>query len=87
MVMYDWILLCSNQQPPLVVSTYENYTNVSQFDLSVRSTPSSCLDTVICNALDQSGNSGNATWRIGQVTGEQVILQTLTRMLYCSLNY
>ena len=70
MVMYDWILLCSRQQPPLVVHTFENYTNVSQFDIRVRSTPPSCLDTVMCNAMDQSGNIGHATWRMGRVTGE-----------------
>lgn len=72
MVVYDWVLLCSNQQPPLVVQTFENNTNVSQFDIRIRSTPSTCLDTVMCNAMDQSGNSGHATWTIGRVTGEQV---------------
>ena len=76
MVMYDWILLCSSQQPPLVVFTYENHTDVNQFDINIRSTPSSCLDTVMCNATDQSGNSGHATWRTGRVTGEQVSLFT-----------
>ena len=69
MVMYDWILLCSSQQPPLVVFTYENHTDVNRFDINIRSTPSSCLDTVMCNVMDRSGNSGQATWRTGQVTG------------------
>ena len=71
MVMYDWILLCSSQQPPSVVFTYENHTDVNQFDINIRSTPSSCLDTVMCNAMDRSGNIGHATWRIGRVTGEK----------------
>ena len=77
MVMYDWILLCSSQQPPLVVFTFENHTDVNQFDIRIWSTPSSYLDTVMCNATDQSGNSGHATWRIGQVTGEKSYSYTL----------
>jgi hypothetical protein len=70
MVVYDWILLCSNQQPPLVVLTFENYTSVGQFDIRVPSAPPFCLDMVMCNVTDQSGNSGQAIWRIGRVTGE-----------------
>lgn len=77
MVVYDWIMLCSSQQPPLIVETFRNYTNVSQFDVSVASTPRICLDTVMCNATDQSGNSGNATWRTGRVTGKPQISQEL----------
>ena len=69
-VVYDWILLCSNQQPPLVVLTFENYTSVGEFDIRVHPAPTTCLDTVMCNVTDQSGNSGHATWRIGRVTGE-----------------
>ena len=72
MVAYDWILLCSNQQPPLVVMRDENYTSVGQFNIQVSPVPLMCLDTVTCSAMDQSGNSGDATWRIGRVTGEQV---------------
>ena len=71
MVMYDWIFLCSSQQPPLVVLTFENHTDVNQFDMIIWSTPSICVDTVMCNAMDQSGNIGYATWRIGRVTGEK----------------
>ena len=78
MVMYDWIFLCSSQQPPLVVFTFENHTDVNQFDVRIRSTPRSCLDTVMCNASDQSGNIGHATWRIGRVTGEQVLISVFT---------
>ena len=78
MVVYDWILLCSRQQPPLVVQTFENHTNVSQFDIQVPSTPRSCLDTVMCSAMDRSGNSGQATWRIGRVSGEHLIYMIST---------
>ena len=69
-VTFNWFYLCSSHNPPMVVITYENRTNVNQFDVILRSTPPYCLDMMMCNASDLSGNSGSATWRIGRVTGE-----------------
>ena len=70
----------------MVVITFENRTNVNQYDVSLRSTPPYCLDMMMCNASDLSGNSGSATWRIGRVTGEyQFHLPTNNVMMIVSL--
>ena len=71
MVTYNWTFLCGSQDPPLVVNTHVNRTNVGQFDVSIRSTSHICQDTAMCHAADQSGNTGHATWRIGRVTGKR----------------
>ena len=81
MVTFNWTLLCSSQDPPLIVTTFDNRVNVSQFDIRVPSTPRSCLDTVRCNASDLLGNTGHATWRIGQVTGEE-LSRSITQSSY-----
>lgn len=68
-VTYNWTLLCSSQDPPLVVNSRLNKTDVGEFSLSIRSTPNICQDTAKCTAADLSGNTGEATWKMGRVTG------------------
>lgn len=68
-VTYNWTFLCGVHDPPFTVNTYLNHDKVGQIEISIRSTPSICQDTVMCNASDLSGNTGYATWRIGRVTG------------------
>lgn len=68
-VTYNWTVLCGIHDPPVTVHFLLNHEKVGQFEISVRSSPLICQDTVICNASDLSGNTGYAAWRIGRVTG------------------
>jgi hypothetical protein len=36
----------------------------------------------MCNAMDRSGNSGQATWRIGRVTGKCIDIIVTNCKLY-----
>ena len=71
MVTFNWTYLCSTQNPPTVVLSFTNRINVNQTDVYLRSTPTSCIDMMMCNASDLSGNTGFATWRFGKVTGKK----------------
>ena len=69
-VSYNWTGYCTSQGPRSVVFTYTNYNNTVGYTLNVRSTPTICIDTVVCSAVDSVGNSGEATWQIANVTGK-----------------
>ena len=69
-VFHNWTAFCSRFSPPLIVGRIDdNENNHGEFTLRVRSTPPSCLDTLVCNANDSTGQTGNATWHAGAITG------------------
>ena len=72
-VTFNRSFLCSSHELPLIVGdAYINRTDVGAFGVRGRSTPTTCQNSLICNASDMSGNNGSATWRLGQVTGAAV---------------
>ena len=77
-VSYNWTGYCTSQGSNRVIFRYTNYNNTGVFTLSVRSTPTVCIDTVVCSAVDSVGNSGEATWQIANVTG--ISLDTTTTL-------
>ena len=77
-VSYNWTGYCTSQGSNRVIFRYTNYNNTEEFTLSVRSTPTVCIDTVVCSAVDSVGNSGEATWQIANVTG--ISLDTTTTL-------
>ena len=68
-VSYNWTGYCTSQGSNQVAFTFTNYINTEGYTLNVRSTPTICIDTVVCSAADWVGNSGEATWEIANVTG------------------
>ena len=74
-VSYNWTGYCTSQGPRSVAFTYTNYNNTVGYTLNVRSTPTVCIDTVVCSAVDSVGNSGEATWQIANVTGKNYSLK------------
>ena len=76
-VSYNWTGYCTSQGPRSVAFRHTNYSNnTGIFTSGVRSTPLSCIDTVVCNAVDSVGNSGEASRQIANVTGTNTV-QTL----------
>ena len=69
-VSYNWTGYCTSQGSNQVAFRHTNYNVSGIFTLGVRSTPTSCIDTIVCSAVDSMGNSGEATWQIDNVTGE-----------------
>ena len=69
-VSYNWTGYCTSQGSNQVAFTFTNYNNTEEYTLNVRSTPTICIDTVVCSAVDSVGNSGEATWEIANVTGK-----------------
>ena len=72
LVTYNWTVYCVHNQPPnqpMIVAHFTDNTNLGEISLSLRSTAKSCADTVVCTTRDFSGNTGQATWTLGTVTG------------------
>lgn len=71
-VTYEWTGHCTSQGLDQVVFRYpeDNITNFNQSDLRIRSTPTTCLDTIECTATDENGNVGEASFNISDVTGK-----------------
>ena len=69
-VSYNWTGYCTSQGSNRVTFRYTNYNITGIFTLRVRSTPTSCIDAVVCSAVDSMGNSGETTWQINNVTGK-----------------
>ena len=77
-VSYNWTGYCTSQGSNRVTFRYTNYNNTGVFTLRVRSTPTSCIDAVVCSAVDSMGNSGEATWLFTNITG--ISLDTTTTL-------
>ena len=77
-VSYNWTGYCTSQGSNRVIFRYTNYNNTGVFTFQVRSTPTSCIDTVVCSAVDTMGNSGEATWLFTNITG--ISLDTTTTL-------
>ena len=91
-VTYNWTLYCAYNQPPdrpMLIAQFTDRTILGEMSLRLRSTPTSCVDTVVCSARDiVTGNTGNATWTLGMVTGMHIKLCIikfigLNLYLYC----
>ena len=77
-VSYNWTGYCTSQGSNRVIFRYTNYNNTGVFTLRVRSTPTSCIETVVCSAVDTMGNSGEATRLFTNITG--ISLDTTTTL-------
>ena len=77
-VSYNWTGYCTSQGSNRVTFRYTNYNNTGVFTLRVRSTPTSCIDAVVCSVVDSMGNSGEATWLFTNITG--ISLDTTTTL-------
>ena len=69
-VSYNWTGYCTSQGSNQITFRHTNFNITGIFTIRVRSTPTSCIDTVVCSAVDSMGNSGEATWQIDNVTGK-----------------
>ena len=69
-VSYNWTGYCTSQGSNQVTFRHTNYNVSGVFTLGVRSTPTSCIDTIVCSAVDSMGNSGEASQWIANVTGK-----------------
>lgn len=74
MVTFNWTYLCNSHSPPTIVHTFTNRTTINESDVLFPSTDTTCLDSMLCSASDQSGNSGSASWRLGRVTGQLLFI-------------
>ena len=70
-ISYNWIGYCNSQGSKRVIFRSTNYNITGIVTLRVRSTPTSCIDAVVCSAVDSMGNSGEATRQIDNVTGKR----------------
>ena len=69
-VQYNWTVHCSRNNPSTSFGGLYGRTDHGQFSASLRSTPLSCADTIICSAADSSGVA-TATWRNEMVVGKK----------------
>ena len=67
---YNWTGYCTSQGSKRVAFRHANLNNTNDIILSIRSTQTSCIDTVVCSAVDSMGNSGEASQWIANVTGK-----------------
>jgi len=69
-VSYNWTGYCINHGSNQTVFRHTNYNDTEVFTLLVRSTPTVCLDIVVCSVVDSVGNTGEGIWKITNVTGK-----------------
>lgn len=73
LVKYNWTVYCAYNQPPgqpRFVDRFTDNTDLGEISLRLRSTAPSCADTVVCTTRDLFGNTGEAIWTLGTVTGK-----------------
>ena len=73
-VSYNWTGYCTDRSSNQIAFRFTNQNVTGVFTLRVRSTPLSCINVIVCSAVDSAGNSGEATRQITNVTGKNIAL-------------
>ena len=77
---FNWTVYCTHNQPPGQPRLVRHYANIqvkylNLTSLRLKSTARSCYDTVVCSTRDTAtGSTGQATWKLGIVTGTGNVL-------------